>query len=61
MRTVKNVSLTEMENIFNIPNPSLSHYENGNNAPSITQAYKIADYFETDIPTIIYLGLLQRY
>lgn len=61
MRTAKNVSLTEMENILNIPNPSLSRYENGKNAPSITQAYKIANYFETDIPAIIFMGLMEMY
>ena len=56
----KNLSLTEMENALGIPNPSLSRYENGKNVPSIIQAYKIASYFETDIPSIIYCGLLQR-
>ena len=61
MRTAKNVSLTEMENALDIPNPSLSRYENGKNAPSITQAYKIANYFETDIPAIIFIGLMEMY
>lgn len=61
MRIAKNVSLMEMEKALDIPNPSLSRYENGKNAPSITQAYKIANYFETDIPAIIFTGLMEMY
>ena len=58
LRQHKGYTLVQLEKELDIPNPSLSRYENGQNSPSIIQALKIAQFFGTDINAMIFCGLV---
>ena len=46
---------------MDIPNPTINRYENGINIPTITQAVKLADYFDLSIELFIAMGLAAIY
>lgn len=57
-RKVKDVSLIKLSEAVDIPNPSISRYENGLVVPTIPQAVKLTAYFGLNIELFIYIGLL---
>lgn len=61
IRKYKNITLVQMEKDLEIPNPTLSRYENGLNIPSMTQAIKISDYFDIGVNLMIIFGLVAIY
>lgn len=61
IRKYKKITLMQMEKELDIPNPTLSRYENGLNIPSMTQAIKIADYFDVGINLMVLFGLTAIY
>ena len=44
-----------------IPNPTISRYENGQNLPSLLQAIKIANYFDLSVELMLIMGLTALY
>lgn len=57
LRRVKKLSLNAMSEKVDIPNPSISRYENGLVTPTLPQAIKIATFFDLNIELFIFLGL----
>lgn len=49
----------EIAEVAKVPNQSISVYERGANNPTITQAYRIALYFNLSIDDFINYGLLE--
>ena len=58
LRRYKKISLQALANIVDIPNPSISRYENGLVIPTIPQAIKLTAYFELPIELFVCLGLV---
>lgn len=56
-RSVKKLSLNELSKLVDIPNPSISRYENGLVIPTIPQAIKLASYFDLTVEQFIFLGI----
>lgn len=57
LREYKKLSLNALSKEVDIPNPTINRYENGINIPTITQAVKLADYFDLSIELCIIMGL----
>lgn len=57
LRKHKNLSLKSLGNSVDIIDSTINRYENGINIPTITQAIKIADFFDLPIEVFILLGL----
>ncbi len=57
LRKHKNLSLKSLGNNVDIIDSTINRYENGINIPTITQAIKIAEFFEIPIEVFILLGL----
>ena len=51
------LSLVELSKAVDIPNQTLSSYENATHIPSILQAIKIASYFQLTVEEMIACGL----
>lgn len=58
LRVHKGLSLNELSKEIDIPNPTINRYENGINIPTITQALKIADYFDLSIELFVLFGIV---
>lgn len=58
LRRYKKISLQALADIVEIPNPSISRYENGLVVPTIPQAIKLTAFFELPIELFICLGLV---
>ena len=58
LRRIKKLSLNALSEKIDIPNPSISRYENGLVTPTLPQAIKIATFFDLNIELFIYLGLM---
>jgi len=56
LRKHKGLSLVALSQEIDIPNPCISRYENGKVMPSITQALKIANYFNLSVEIFIMFG-----
>lgn len=61
LREHKGLSLNALSKEVDIPNPTINRYENGINIPTITQAVKLADYFDLSIELFIAMGLAAIY
>lgn len=57
LREYCGITQRELADFTNIPHQSISVYERGTNAPTITQAYKIAFYFNLTIDDFIIYGI----
>ena len=57
LRTHKGLSLQKLAQEVDMQNPTINRYENGLRIPSITQAIKLADYFNLPIELMILFGL----
>lgn len=59
LRKVNNLTLDKLSEEIEITNPTLNRYESGYNLPSIYMALKISNYFDVNIETIIFAGLME--
>lgn len=57
LRTHCGLSLTELAGLLDIPNQTLSSYENKTHVPSVIQAVKIAAYFGLYVEDFILCGI----
>lgn len=61
LREYKKLSLRDLSKEVDIPNPTLSRYESGQNIPSITQGIKICEFFDLSIESFVQYGLMDKY
>lgn len=61
LREYKKLSLRDLSKEVDIPNPTLSRYESGQNIPSITQGIKICGFFDMNIESFVQYGLMDKY
>lgn len=61
LRKHKKLSLAALGKEVDLPAQTINRYENGINIPTITQAVKIADYFDLSIELFIAMGLAAIY
>lgn len=59
LRKKKGFTLDELSKAVDIPNPTINRYENGINIPTITQALKLADFFEVTIEEMVARGIAE--
>ena len=57
LREHLNIRQVDLEEVTNIPRQSLSVYERGETAPTITQAYRIVRFFNLSIDDFIVYGM----
>ena len=57
LRTYCKLSLMELSELVDIPNQTISSYENKTHIPSMIQALKIASYFSLTVEEFILCGL----
>lgn len=58
IRKYKGLSLNEVSKETEIPFQTIARYENGENIPSIIQAYKLAYFYEFSINDMFLIGLI---
>lgn len=58
LRNYKQISLNALSKEVDIPNPSISRYENGLVVPTIPQAMKLTTFFDLPIELFIYIGVM---
>lgn len=59
LRKYKGLTLDKLSEEIEITNPTLNRYESGYNLPSIFMAFKIVNYFDTTIESMIYAGFTE--
>lgn len=59
LRKMNNLTLVELSEKVEIPNPTLNRYESGYNLPSIFMALKIANFFDVNIEQMIIAGICE--
>lgn len=59
LRRLKGLTLDQLSEQVEIPNPTLNRYESGYNLPSIFMAMKIVNYFDVNIEVSIMSGVLE--
>jgi len=58
IRKYKGLSLNQVSKETEIPFQTIARYENGENIPSIIQAYKLAYFYEISINDMFLIGLI---
>lgn len=58
VRKWRGYTLKQVEQQTEIPNPTISRYENGENVPSVIQTMKLCTLYEIDIEDIFMCGLM---
>lgn len=61
LRKFNKISLDKLAEKIEMNNPTLNRYESGYNLPSIFNALKIANYFDTNVEQMIISGLFEMY
>ena len=61
IRNSQEITLRKMAEDVDIPNPTINRYENGQNLPSLSQAIKIANYFDLSVELMLIMGLTALY
>lgn len=60
IRKWREYTLKETEAATNIPHPTISRYETGENVPSIIQMFKLCTFYKIDINSILVVGLMNE-
>lgn len=60
LRKYNNYTLKQVSNGTEIPLQTIARYENGENTPSVVQAFKLAYFFNIDIQDMFLLGYIDE-